>query len=513
MPGKLIIATFVMVLFCALYPTPGFALDEKQFITKAQAYLDEGSYLEAIGVYRALQELSAQTEMKALALLKIGNIYSQALKDYGRAMEEYATLIKRYEKSRYAAQAIFSSGMILHEMGRNREAQEFFSLYLRKYPAGEEREVAAFMADATRSAEQLPDSRQLFVGPARDEMIRVLLERALERVTISSRTALKVFDRQEAPLLSGRPAVSLELREGGLYLDGRPLETDRVIVRDENGAPLQYNGRTYRGRLIVKKATGGLELINELPLEAYLYGVVPQEMPSRWPLEALKAQAVAARTYAFYVKQRAVSPDYDLCATTMSQVYNGAAFETESTNRAVDETRGQLLYYRGMPVLAYFHAHSGGMTEDPRHVWSSPVPYLRPVADGFSMMAPSSAWSVTIDHETIRRSLGRAGIDLGPIAEIAPLEFSPSNRLTRLRIVHQGGETTLGGNEFRLLLDPKLIRSTLLTLTSNGGGVTFEGRGYGHGVGMSQWGAMIMAREGYTWREILQHYYPELEVR
>ncbi len=507
------LATLLFVFICTALPSSAFTLDEQQFLTKARAYLDEGSYLEAIGVYRALQELSAQAEIKALALLNIANIYGQQLKDYGRAIEEYATLIKKYEKSRYAAQAMFSSGMILHEMGRSKDAQEFFSLYLKKYPAGEAREVAAFMVDASGLAERIDDSQRFFVGPARDEAIRVLLERGLERVTITARNTLTVFDRQGMSLASGLPLVSIELRGGVLYLDGQALETNQVVVMGGNRTLLQHGSRSYRGRLIAKTASGGLELINELPLEAYLYGVVPREMPSRWPMEALKAQAVAARTYAFYLKQRTNSLDYHLCATTMSQAYNGAAFETDNTNRAVDETRGQLLYYRGVPALAYFHAHSGGITEDPRHVWSAPVPYLRPVVDSFSMMAPSSSWSVTLDYETIRRSLGRAGIELGAIAEIVPLEFSPSNRLVRVKIVHQGGETTLGGNEFRLILGPTLIRSTLLALTNNGGSVTFEGRGYGHGVGMSQWGAMAMAREGYNWREILKYYYPELELR
>ncbi len=513
MTSKLVTVILFIVFFFAALPSPGFPLDEKQFILKAQAYMDEGSYLEAIGVYRAMQELSTQTDMKALALLKIANIYDQVLKDYGRAIEEYGTLIQRYEKSRYAAQAIFSSGMILHEMGRSSDAREFFSLYLKKYPAGEEREAAAFMVDASRVVEKPQDSRRIFIGPARDEVIRVLLERGLVRVTISTTKTLRVLDRQDMPILSRQHLVAIELREGGLYINGRALETNPAVIMDENGGLLQYGGRSYRGRLIVKIAPAGLELINELPLEAYLYGVVPREMPPRWPLEALKAQAVAARTYAFYLKNTAGSSDYHLCATTLSQVYNGAAFETDNSNRAVDETAGQLLYYRGMPVLAYFHAHSGGMTEDPRHVWSSPVPYLRSVDDSFSMMAPASAWNATLDYETIRRSLGRAGIDLGAILGLVPQEVSPSSRLVRLKIIHQGGETTLGGNEFRLMLDPKLIRSTLLTMTNNGGFVTFEGRGYGHGVGMSQWGAMVMAREGYTWREILKYYYPDLELK
>ncbi|MDI6727240.1 MAG: SpoIID/LytB domain-containing protein, partial [Smithellaceae bacterium] len=271
--------------------------------------------------------------------------------------------------------------------------------------------------------------------------------------------------------------------------------------------------RSYRGRLIVKRGAGVIELINELPLEWYLYGVVPREMSPRWPLEALKAQAVAARTYAFYLKGRSNSPDYHLCATTMSQVYSGAGFETEDTNRAVDETRGELLYFRGMPVLAYFHAHSGGITEDPKDVWFAQVPYMKAVADSFSMKAPSSAWAATLDYETIRRSLSRAGIDLGAIERIAPLEISPSGRVTRLKVVHQGGESVLSGNEFRLRIDPKLIRSTLFALTDTGSAVTIEGRGYGHGVGMSQWGAQVMAREGYSYREILTYYYPEVEIR
>lgn len=161
--------------------------------------------------------------------------------------------------------------------------------------------------------------------------------------------------------------------------------------------------------------------------------------------------------------------------------------------------------------MAYFHAHSGGITEDPKNVWFAQLPYLKGVADSFSMKAPSSAWRATLDYETIRRSLNRAGIELGAIEGIAPLEISPAGRVTRLKVVHEGGESVLSGNEFRLRIDPKLIRSTLFVLTDTGDAVTIEGRGYGHGVGMSQWGAQVMARSLRPRRELIREDFPTLE--
>ncbi len=148
----------------------------------------------------------------------------------------------------------------------------------------------------------------------------------------------------------------------------------------------------YRGRLRVVHLTGGLEIVNTLPLESYLLGVVPRESPASWPIEALKAQAVAARSYAY--RSTGGSGSFDVYCTTASQMYGGADGETAATNKAVTATKGIVPTYQGTPIVAYFFSTSGGHTENIENVWTSaaPVPYLKGVSDPYDTTSPYHAW-------------------------------------------------------------------------------------------------------------------------
>jgi stage II sporulation protein D len=250
-----------------------------------------------------------------------------------------------------------------------------------------------------------------------------------------------------------------------------------------------------------------MDVINALDVEAYLYGVVPKEMSPQWPLEALKAQAVAARTYVLYQKEKGKDRDYDVISTTASQVYGGAGAESAKSNQAVDETKGMVLLYNGQLALTYFHANSGGMTEEARRVWSADVPYLKAVRDDYSVKAPGCSWKLSLNVDKIRAALNRKGLDVGQIDRLMPLDISPSGRVTKIKIFHGGIESVLTGNDFRLKTDPTQVKSTFFTMTNEGDEIHLEGRGSGHGVGMSQWGAYIMASEGFSFGDILKHYY------
>jgi stage II sporulation protein D len=256
-----------------------------------------------------------------------------------------------------------------------------------------------------------------------------------------------------------------------------------------------------------------MDVINILDVEAYLYGVVPKEMSPQWHPEALKAQAIAARTYALDQKEKNKDKDYDIIADTTFQVYGGAGAESGRSNQAVDETKGMVLLYDGQLALAYFHANSGGMTEDAKRVWSTDIPYLKMVRDVYSMKAPNCSWTLSLSVDKIRKALSSKGLEIGSIERLVPVEVSPSGRVMKIKIFHGGKEVILNGNDFRSKIDPTLIKSTLFTIFKQGDEIRLEGRGYGHGVGMSQWGANIMAGEGYSYDDILKHYYQGVEIR
>ena len=279
------------------------------------------------------------------------------------------------------------------------------------------------------------------------------------------------------------------------------------------GDLLRVNGKWYRGDLKLSVTDKGLlRAVNLVDIEEYLNGVVPREMPPSWPEEALKAQAVVSRTFARYQMDANAAREYDISSTTASQVYGGITAETDRTRRAINATRGRILTFKGRPALTYFHANSGGMTEDARNVWRVAIPYLQSVSDDYSAQAPGAAWSSFLSFDQIRDAMNRNGIKTGQISDLETASQSPSGRAIRLKITHSAGTTVVGGNQFRTITDPAVIKSTLFKAERNGQGIRFEGRGSGHGVGLSQWGARMMAEGGSPYREILLHYYRGLEL-
>lgn len=502
----------ILVALCLAKPV--LAYDGNRTMEEADIYLRNGQYLEAIGAYRHVSEYSECYEAKARALLRIGDIYAYFLNNFEVALRHYALVTKHYGASGSAAQAHFNSGMILYEANRYHEALEHFRTYLKKYPSGDRRDTAQFMVEMClrppppRVREEEPSGKFFF-----DDEIKILLISNVYRAVITANTAIEVRAKDERTPLCVSSEIILERESRTVKINGRKISHPEVMIITR-GSPLTVNGKSYRGKLRVTLSSGGgLDFVNVLPVEKYLYGVVPLEMPSQWPSEALKAQAIASRSYALYQKVKNRDREYDVRATTSSQVYGGIAVENERTNRAVDETKGIVAYHNGHLILSYFHANSGGMTEDAKNVWNADVPYLRSVRDEYSEKAPNTSWQCVMSFEEIRENLRKNGIVIGQIESIVPLDVTPSGRTSKIMISHEGRQLVMSGNEFRMKMGPTLLRSTLFTMHRDGQTIRFEGKGYGHGVGMSQWGAYMMAREGKTFEEILRHYYPEVELR
>lgn len=346
-------------------------------------------------------------------------------------------------------------------------------------------------------------------------------------------------------------------KDANIYISSTNDDPPSSVVKVEN--------KNYRGYVTFNRVEDKLITINYINLEHYLFGVVPREMSGSWPLEALKAQAVAARNYALMRVGTHSHDGYDLCDTTHCQVYGGYDSESINSNRAVIETMNKTLTYNGQLISTYYHSSSGGMTEDSENVWSGTIPYLRGVEDEFSLGAPNDNWKLIMSELELRQTLKESGIDVGEIILIQPVEHSDSGRVIKLAIVgtegihfleneksravlgynslkstmyeveDQGGVYVLGANDSspkRISLDEASIISASGVDTPNRGSgrddinkmqvfdgsqvktisnpsieYVFSGSGWGHGLGMSQWGAKKMAEEGYTYEQILQHYY------
>src|SRR3990172_1476414 len=301
----------------------------------------------------------------------------------------------------------------------------------------------------------------------------------------------------------------------GIRVNGVPLLYFGLAVRvGSRQQALKLNGRTYWGTLELRRVqNGSFQVINEVDLEDYVRGVVPAEMPFQWPMEALKAQAVAARSFALHQRSVRSGALYDMEGTTDGQVYGGQGQETPRTNDAVKQTAGLVVAFNGEVAATFYHAVSGGMTEAGSEIWSLPdLPYLAGVACSYDQQAPMSSWVRVLGGGQIRSLLIQSGKDVGTVWGLVPGEKTASGRFRFLRIVHSSGMLTLKGEEFRRLLGYDRVPRTRFEVEQVGNTFILQGSGSGHGVGMSQWGARELAQQGRSFREILQFYYPGTEV-
>ena len=269
------------------------------------------------------------------------------------------------------------------------------------------------------------------------------------------------------------------------------------------------NGREYAGTLDALKLGDGIALVDELPLEEYLVGVLRAEAGERWPAEALRAQAIAARTYAAYQRQLNAGKPYHIIASTAHQQFAGRVPATSPAWDAVRDTAGQVLRWEGDLFPAFYHTESGGFTEDPRTVFAARnMPGLTPVRCPFSAGSPHFYWSLDLRLADLSDVLRKNDVGVGTVTAIEVTERTATLRATVVTVRGATGVVRLRGNDFRRMVGYDTLKSTLFAVVMEGDVAHFSGRGYGHGVGLCQWGARGMAEQGYTAKQILGFYYP-----
>lgn len=312
-------------------------------------------------------------------------------------------------------------------------------------------------------------------------------------------------------LLLERPgAVSIagarvEPARGGLRVDGRAVGTSwqRSGPGPHRAGPLEV-----RGALLVERHGEGLRVLNRVPLEDYVAGTLGREVYPSWNAEVLRAQAVVTRTYALYQRAKRRGSDFDLSAGTSHQVYGGVGAETPSVRRAVAATRGQVLTWRGEPILAAFHSAAGGRTAAAEEVWGRSLPYLRSIEVPHEEDSPDTYWRARISGTKLGRAIAPLGLRLGALREARVAERSASGRATQVEISGSEGSGRVEARALRTRIGESVLRSTLFEIRQLDGDFVFVGSGHGHGVGMSQWGAQAMAERGADYREILASFYP-----
>lgn len=414
-----------------------------------------------------------------------------------------------------------------------------------------------------------------------DGDIRVGIWENQRNILVSADTDYKIVNADNNIVLerlSANDKATIVFNAGRFTLNGKRIDAVRLSVlkiKDDNEHSIEVNKKQYRGDIDIHITNGkaGMTVVNTLPIEEYLYGIIAKEISPNWSLEAVKAQAVAARTYALYNRNKHQNDGYDVCATTDCQVYGGKEGEVPRTIKAVDATSGQVILYQGKLIPAYFHSSSGGFTENSENVWGTYLPYLRGVVD-YDQKSPQYNWEKQLTPVELEEALSKAGYSLGTIKAIgiSPLTTPPMSKIDRgvsgrvkiIRIIGTNDSIQLSGEKLRKILS---LKSTLFDLriilpvqksiefeitdsvgnhgskkidinlppTNEKGFVTdkndihrisgrpnelisISGFGWGHGIGLSQWGAKAMAEKGPQddptyFKEILKHYYQGVEIK
>jgi len=309
--------------------------------------------------------------------------------------------------------------------------------------------------------------------------------------------------------------ASIRSDDRGFDVSGKIIATDILEVLSD-GKPVSLNGRRYDGDLhIFKNDKNLLLVVNVIPMEDYLTGLVASEISSSWPIEAIKAQAVASRSYATYQKEARSSKQsnalYDIEAGVMDQVYHGKKGDEKRLRAAVDATKGEILKKRGQTVKAFFHSSCGGETEKASNVWGESNVFSA-VKDPYCLRSPDSNWSFVITIAEFINKLRENGFPAETIEKIE-IESKKGNPRIATTQIDTGNQTIyIQTNDLRKILGFQRLKSAWFNVKLEGNSLVFSGKGFGHGVGMCQWGAKGMAEAGKNYREILEFYYPGTKI-
>jgi stage II sporulation protein D len=408
--------------------------------------------------------------------------------------------------------------------------------WLRLLTAG----LLAFPIGSCAPSESAP-SPEVLTAVSRGPLMRIGIGINVDHAVVASDGAIAITDPDEGVVRTTAPggALTVTTHGGDVVARDGDAAVQRAVLRldpADSNAPLRIDGRAYRGAVEVRRGDSGIVVINRVALEDYLVGVVGAEMGKRVPGEeaALRAQAVASRTYAVRNSGRNAAHGFDLAASASDQVYAGMADDTPLAAAAVAATRGEILTWNGQPIDAFFFAACGGRTEDGTAAFAgADRPYLRSVDDHdghgvpWCIDAPRLRWTATWKGDalaaTLRRTLAaeHLAVGQGDLRDIQILHHTATDRVAAIAVTWRSGRTVVSGQGIRRVLpapEGGWLRSTDFTLRidRNGGRierVEIDGVGNGHGVGMCQWGAIGRARAGQDYRTILASYFPGTEIQ
>ncbi len=355
----------------------------------------------------------------------------------------------------------------------------------------------------------LPPGRPPGPGAQDARPIRIRLDGIGSRTVLEGET-VRVWSPDGTLLAEGGGSVAISAR-GDRIAWGSARELPSPA---DFGAPggIRADGKRFPGRIRVTARQGSLQVVAVVPLEEYVAAVISREAPRGFAPQALEALAVAARTYALVAMARPRDAAYDVVDGVEDQLFEGMENSDGPFRVAVEATRGMALFHQGALARAVYHSTCGGRTENAADAWGGDVPYLRSVACGDCRDSPVYRWQYRMSRAEGKRVFLALGIRAGDDLSIGVVGVSRTGRASRVRLASGGVSREIAAASFRQAAGYARVRSLKMSVVPGGGGWTFTGEGYGHGVGMCQWGANGMAKRGIGFREILARYYPGTRV-
>ncbi len=346
--------------------------------------------------------------------------------------------------------------------------------------------------------------------------VRVLLSSSSADLDLVIDGPYSLFSQKRELLLQKAKGEALRLtqKQNQLFLGDKNLQLDSLLIVPMKDGTLKFKGNRYRGvAKVLIDPNGKLTLINILKLEDYLQSVVAGEVSSQWPTEVLKAQAIAARTYAYYHMIKGQDKEMDI-TSPLAQNYQGIDKEDSKTTDAVEATKGEVLYYHGYLFPAFFHSTCGGGTEFPQNVWSLNFKIPEIVPCDYCKDSPHFKWDKVFSTQEIETKFRQAGYPIAQLQNIYPSKISKNrSHITEIALLSSQGEKTFRINEFRRILGFNSVKSAKFKVLKKNELFFLQGWGWGHGVGMCQWGAKTLASEDKNYRKILSYYYPDCHLK
>ncbi len=353
--------------------------------------------------------------------------------------------------------------------------------------------------------------------PAAAQTVRVLLAENLKNANINNSGLVYVYAQgSDKKFKVSKPeTLSVQALGGGKLKLGALQSDGTLVIEPAKDVTLTFQKNTYTGKLYAVPSGKTFNLIEYVDMENYLLGVLPYEMSPSWPLEALKAQAVAARTYTLMEIKNKKKKEFDLYSDVRSQMYKGSGKVYDSVRQAVSATKGQILTYDKQPFYTYYHANCGGGTDDAKSWTGSSAPTIKPLRGAscsYDSHSKSYSWTKTVPQKSINNFVNKNGLK-GSVKKIKIGQKSPSQRAETLIFTTSSGKKELSCPKFRLSVGSSVLKSCKITdIDKSAGGFTFSGRGYGHGVGLCQDGAKGMAEAGKDYKKILSNYFPSSKI-